>query len=162
MIRQSRAVNDIQTVVKKYLESFQTASPWDRWTIINGYPSTEIHELQSVLIFIMPPRYLPDGVRQQGGNIELARWVLRIGVWDSRMSGGVEEIGIAQSQILYVFRNKESVKDATFDITTDAAYTATTFQAQGLRIEKIEGPFEIIKNVDTNEFRYEFDLYLKG
>lgn len=163
MIRQARAANDIQSVVLKYMQSFQTSSPWNRWSLIYGYPTTEHHELQSLIIFVMPPKYLPDAMtRQQGAKIDLGKWSMRIGAWDSRMAGGTDEIGIAVSQILYIFRNKDSLRTATFDITTDAVYTETTINKQGLRVQQIDGPFEIIKNTDTNEFRYEFDLYLKG
>ena len=161
MIRQTHIENDIQRCVVQYLKSFQSASPWSRWNVIYGFPETDKFELQAVLIYVMKPKYNLNGIKSQGAQIDLGRWVMRVGIWNDRVSGGAEEIGIAESRLLYAFRHKSQFT-STFDVTTDAVYVATTLQAQGIQFESIEGPFEVLKNVDTNEFRYEFDVYLKG
>ena len=162
-IRQNRAAEDIQTLIYTFLNSLKSAQPWSRWEIIRGYPRTENFELQDLFIFVMLPKYIPSAtVRHQGGNIDLGGWVCRIGVWDSRLSGGTQEIGIASSQLLYVFRNTEVWAKTTFNVTFATAYTGTTILNQGVSVNEIDGPFEIIKNTETNEFRFEFDLYLRG
>jgi len=162
-IRQAQAAEDLRKVIKAFLESLQSSSPWDRWSIVFGYPSTEKFELDSLIVFVMLPKYLPEtSLNQKGANMDLGSWVMRLGVWDSRLAGGTEEIGLACSQVLYTFRNKTVWSDQQFTVTLATAQTDTTLINQGITVQRIDGPFEIIKNTDTNEFRYEFDLYLRG
>lgn len=162
-IRQTRVAEDLRNLIYTFLVSLQSADPWSRWTVIKGYPTTEKFELASLLVYVEMPKYLPQtSIKHQGGKADLGSWVMRIGVWDSRLAGGVEEAGIACSQLLYSFRDSTIWTDATFNITLSEAYTATTIINQGVTITQIDGPYELVKNVDTNEFRYEFDLYLRG
>ena len=163
MIRQARCAEDIRNLIYTFLVSLQSSAPWSRWTIVRGYPTTEKYELDTLLVFVMIPKYLPDiSKRQQGGKSDLGSWIMRLGVWDSRLAGGTEEIGIASSQILYTFRDSTVWSDATFNITFASLQSNTTIINQGVLVTGIDGPYEMIKNTDTNEFRYEFDLYLRG
>ena len=162
MVRQNNIENDLQDCIIQYLKSFQGSAPWNRWEIVYGFPKEDVFELQKVFIYVLTPKYNANGIKIQGSQIDLGRWALRLGIWNDRISGGAEEIGIAESRLLYAFRHKSQARTATFDVTTDAAYTDTTLQDQGIQIERIEGPYEVLKNVQTNEFRSEFDVYLKG
>ena len=163
MIRQARAAQDIQKLIKTFLDAMTASTPWDRWSIIYGYPTTENFQLNNVLIFVMLPKYNPEtSLTHKGASLDLGSWVMRLGVWDSRVSGGTEEIGIACSQILHTFRNSTVWSDEQFTVTFDSTHTDTTIVNQGVTVQRIDGPFEIIKNTDTDEFRYEFDLYLRG
>jgi hypothetical protein len=150
-------------LIYTFLVSLQSGAPWSRWSIIKGYPTTDNFELTSLLVFVMIPKYVPGtSIKHQGGQSDLGSWVMRLGVWDSRLAGGQQEADIACSQLLYTFRDSTIWSDATFNITLDKAYTGTTIINQGVSVQQIDGPYEIVKNVDTNEFRYEFDLYLRG
>ena len=163
MIRQARCAEDIRNLIYTFLTSLQSSDPWSRWTVVRGYPTTEIFELNSLIVFVMVPKYLPlESRRQQGAKSDLGAWIMRLGVWDSRLAGGTEEIGIASSQILYTFRDSTVWSDATFNITFASLQSNTTIINQGVLVTGIDGPYEMIKNTDTNEFRYEFDLYLRG
>lgn len=162
-IRQAYITEDIRKLIYTFLVSLQSAQPWSRWTIVKGYPTTENFELSSLKVYLMPPQYQPtQSARHQGGKIDLGSWVMRVGVWDSRLAGGVEEIGIACSQILYTFRDSTIWSDATFNITFTTTHTNTTIVNQGVTVTGIDGPYEVENNKDTNEFRYEFDLFLRG
>jgi len=162
MIRNTYIVEDIQDCIVEYLQALQVSAPWNRWTIIYGYPNEEKFNLEEVLIYVQPPKFQSGEIKNQGSQIGLGQWMMRLGVWNDRLAGGAEEIGIAESQILYSFRHKGRMADTTFDVTNSAAYTGTTLLAQGIQIDRIEGPTEVLKNVDTNEFRSEFDIFLKG
>jgi len=162
-IRQARAAEDLRNLIYTFLVALQSSAPWSRWTIIRGYPTTENFELTTLKIYVMLPKYNPaTSIRHQGGKAGLGSWIMRIGVWDSNLAGGVEEIGLACSQIIYSFRDSTVWSDQTFNITLSTSYTGTTIINQGVSVQAVDGPFEIIKNVDTNEYRYEFDLYLRG
>ena len=146
-----------------FFKKLQASAPWSRWEVLRGYPDSQVFELKKLLLWIHLPTYDADlSVRQQGGKMDLGRWTARVGVWASRLAGGTEEIGIAISQILYTFRDTSVCTATKFDVTLGTAYTNKSLLDLGLSVQGIGGPFEVLKNTDTNEFRYEFDLYLKG
>jgi hypothetical protein len=161
MIRNNNKIVDTWKCFDALLNKKTNSSPWSSWKVIKGYPESDVFtDLGTPIIFTESPRRISTNIVQQGGNREKEFYEIRLGVWDDRKTGGVEEINIISGRILDLFENKYDVHTATFDVTLGSAFPDTTLMAQGIRVEDIAGPREIA-TTNTKEFRHEFNIRIQ-
>lgn len=162
-IRGTHIVDDVQTLIYALLSELTGSGgsdPWTRWTVIRGYPESDIFDhLDEPFIYVETP-IMTNLLQEQGGEPSYF-WSLKIGAWDDRVTGGTEEINIIASRLIDFFNDPKTCHTQTFDVTLGTTtYTDTTLMAQGLRVVGITGPREMYTE-NLKEFRMEFDLSLR-
>ena len=162
MIRTNNKIVDSWKCIDALLNKYQsTSAPWTSWKVIKGYPESNVFtDLGTPIIFTEPPVKTLEGPSQHGGEKSQEYLDMRIGIWDDRKTGGIEEISIISGRILDLFGNFSTVHTATFDVTLGSAFSNTTLLNQGMRVEGITGP-RSIETVNQKEFRNEFVLRLR-
>ena len=161
MIRTTDKIVDTWKCIHALIDKKTASTPWSSWKVIKGYPESNVFtDLGTPIIFTEPPHKINDSTPQQGGQKTQEYLDMRIGIWDDRKTGGIEEISIISGRMLDLFGNLNTVHTATFDVTLATAFTDTTLLAQGARVEGIVGP-RSIATVNQKEFRNEFTLRLR-
>ena len=161
MIRTGAKLIDSWKCIDALLNKKTATVPWSSWKVVKGWPESNVFtDLGTPIIFIEAPQKVSNNIAQQGGKKQEEILEFRIGLWDDRKTGGVEEITILSGSMLDFFGNMNTVHTATFAVTLGSAFTDTTLLAQGLRIEEFTGP----RNISTpnpKEFRREFILRVR-
>ena len=134
MIRRTRIFKDTQDVFKSLLAS-KTAAPWNRWTVIAGYPNETVFKVfTKPFIFVSEP-IVVEKTFQQGGSVKNYKLNLRIGSWVSLQNGGAEELAIMVSELLNLFDDPYTCNSLTFDTEIGSTtYTNTTLKAMHLSV----------------------------
>jgi hypothetical protein len=120
---------DVRDVFVDLLESKTTASPWDRWEIISGYPNETVFEkFFKPFIFVNSPvNKIPS--RHQGSSSFNYTLELLIGAWVNIINGWENELSIMASELTSLFDNRYTCNNLTFDTETDTEYEDTTLTA---------------------------------
>ena len=157
MIRSGYEIDDIQTVLVAPLKA-NTSAPWTSWEVIRAWPDDlQFDKLTKPIIYVDRPAYTED-VSQQGGGAATI-WECNIGLWDDNQTGGSEEIGIMQSQLLAFFRARATLHQKTFTVTLGTTtYTATKLISQGITIKSISPARTLDNDAENNNFRVEHVL----
>ena len=157
-IRDGYKINDIHDCIFKLLDAKST-SPWNRWNVIRGYPSTEVFaNFTQPLIYLEAPKKINE-IRQMGAR-SLQLWSSILGVWTDRITGSIEEQNIMEGTIFDFFDNFVSCHTSTFTVTLGTTtYTNTTLNAMKIGIDSISG-FENRPTEDEKEFRSECTLLI--
>jgi hypothetical protein len=161
-VRANYIIEDIQRCIHGLITKLISGTaPWTSWRIVYGWPTSKVFEtFTKPFIYVMPPMQT-DFIFQSGGGKKLGRFDLTIGAWDDRVTGSTEEINIISSRILALFNDPATVQTTQFNVTLDSAYTNTTLNAQGVKIESCVGP-SVIGGEDIKEFRNEFSVTLRA
>ena len=159
MIRVTNKITDTWKCINALLNN--QSAPFTSWKIIKGWPESDVFtDFGSPFIFTESPIQIGYNTPHQGGERAEEFYEMKIGLWDDRKTGGVEEITIMSGRILNLFGNMDTVHSATFDVTLGSAFSNTTLLSQGVRIEDIKGPRNIATE-NPKEFRREFTLRLR-
>ena len=161
-VRAGYEIEDIQRVVHAVINSKTSASPWNGWTVILGWPESEVlNNLAKPVIYVEPPTMVATATHQ--GGMSSGVWEMIVGCWDDRKTGGTQEINIMGSQLLNFFRDKKASHDtAKFTITLGSTtYTSKDLIDMGVNVIQIVGPRDIA-TVDLKEFRTEFILTIRN
>lgn len=159
---------DIQTTIYSLLNSF-TASPWDRWDIVVGWPdlTTPGDSTSKVSASFDPTCYVMEAIKlneinQVGGGVPTNLYSMIIGFWLQRRSGGSKEMSQWISEMLYLFQRPATIHAVQFDLTLGTTdYVNTTLTAQKLYVQRIDADSRDMSD-DRNEFRREITLTLKA
>jgi len=157
MIRAGYEIDDIQTVLVALLKA-NTSAPWSSWEVIRAWPDNEqFTKITKPIIYVDRPQFT-ESIIQQGGTPG-TMWECDIGLWDDNRTGGSEEIGIMQSQLLAFFRARHTLHQKTFTVTLGTTtYTATTAWKQGLNIKSILPARTLDNDAENNNFRVEHGI----
>jgi len=162
-IRSTHIIDDIQQCIYALLNTLSgSTSPWTSWTVVLGYPESEVFDqFTEPIIYVMAPVQI-DKVEQQGQDAPTRYWRLTIGVWLERKHGGPEELNIIASRIMDLFEDKKVVGvDTTFNVTLGStSYTSTNLSTQGIYVNGIIGDRERLEFIDEKEFRHEWEIGL--
>ena len=162
MIRATNKIVDIWKCVHAFLNKKRASAPWSSWKIIKGWPESDVFtDLGSPFIFTESPIQIGYNTPQQGARRSEEFFEMKIGLWDDRKTGGIEEISILSGRVLDTFGDMYGVHTATFDVTLASAHTDTTLLEQGITIEDIRGPRNIATE-NPKEFRREFTLRIRA
>ena len=162
MIRTINKTVDIWKCIDAVMVKQKSAAPWLSWKIIKGWPESNVFtDLGSPFIFLESPIQIGYNTPQQGCNKTQEFFEMKIGLWDDRKTGGVEEISIMSGRILDFFGDMRKCHTATFNVAMGTAYTNTTLISQGVVIETVSGP-RMIQTENPKEFRREFTLQLRA
>jgi hypothetical protein len=161
MKRTGYEVDDIQSVLYAVILKFvNNTAPWTRWSVMRGYPETEYFATITKPFIYLDTPILTDDTYIQGG-LGHGSWEMILGCWDTRDTGGIEEVQIMSSSLLSFFRNPQSCHTKVFDVTLGTtAYSNTTLKAQGIHIQNISGPRNISEAI--KDFRQELTLFLRA
>ena len=160
LIRETHLLDDIQKTLLTFFRKLSDTSPWDAWEYVEAYPLQEVlDQFEKPVIYFEKP-FLVDKIAHQGGRAKRI-WRCTIGAWDDRKTGGTEEINIISSQLFKIVEKKEEINDVAFNITLGLeSYTGKKMSDMGIKLVELQGPREVFTK-DKDEFRYEFDLYIK-
>jgi hypothetical protein len=157
MIRSGYEIDDIQLILVALLKSKATA-PWNRWETIIAWSPDDVYEtIAKPIIYVERPDYVGD-VKQAGGKSG-TQWECLIGLWANKITGGSQELGIMDSQLLAFFRDKKAVHQTLFTVILGTVtYTNTVLLTQGVSIQKIGPTLTRENDAANNSFRVEHNI----
>ena len=128
-IRRNRLFGDVRDVLVDLLDSKTSASPWNRWEIVSGYPNETVFEkfLKPFIFVNSPINKVP--LKHQGSSAFNYTLEVAIGAWVNITNGWENELSIMTSELTSLFDNRYTCNTLTFDTETDTEYEDTTLIA---------------------------------
>ena len=156
MIREQYITSDLWDVMYALFNSY-TTSPWNRWDVIQGYNADEIYSAEDKNYLYIEQPVVMGEVQQKAGRSRF-RWEMPIGFWVSDSKGGINEVSVFESQILYLINNPQDLHHKTFNVTLGATtYTGTTLADLNVKVRSLIGARRELGG-DIGEYRRELEI----
>jgi len=159
MIRDNN-IGDIQTILYELFASLTTTLPWSNWSVVYGFPNTEIIEAQNkVFMYIEEPILSGESVEQMAGQ-KLNSWIVQVGFWVNLDMGDRGEAQEWLSELINLVQNKYNLYKKEFNVEIGGVeYSDTTLKAQGIMLKSISS-VRTIPTDENDDYRLEVQLHL--
>ena len=156
MITEQYIVSNIWDVMYALFNSY-TTSPWNRWNVIQGYNADEIYKAEDKNYLYIETPVMMGEIRQKAGRSRF-RWEMPIGFWVTDSKGGINEMSVFESQILYLINNPQDLHHKQFNVTLGATtYTDKTLSFFGIKVRSLIGARRELGG-EIGEYRREVEI----